>query len=266
MSPAARSSSTPSQQRSSAARPLTPSWRRFGRGLCWTTLAITLVLTAAFAGWRVLAAADFGYPVAYKLLDIEDTIATYGPQNELRPGFDTTSEDERARIFGAIAAAVRADGMGLDSIRYSLPGGRTLPVLTAPEIQHLQDVAALVSAFERVGWTAAALAAALLGLAWSRRWLAPSTGRFTRGVSAGAFAVSLAVLALGPVRTFYWLHEQVFPPEHEWFFWYQESLMSMLMQAPNLFGVIAVAWLVLTLVLAVGAWAGAARLLARRAS
>ncbi|MDZ7747429.1 MAG: hypothetical protein U5K43_00040 [Halofilum sp. (in: g-proteobacteria)] len=74
------------------------------------------------------------------------------------------------------------------------------------------------------------------------------------------------MFAVGPVDLFYWLHEQVFPPDHQWFFHYQESLMSMMMRAPDLFGAIAVLWLALTLVVgATIAW-GIGRILQRRAA
>ena len=36
------------------------------------------------------------------------------------------------------------------------------------------------------------------------------------------------------------MHEWVFPAEHQWFFYYQESLMTVLMKAPDLFGAIAI--------------------------
>tara|TARA_Y100000588_G_scaffold356149_1_gene412087 strand:- start:498 stop:764 length:267 start_codon:yes stop_codon:yes gene_type:complete len=55
------------------------------------------------------------------------------------------------------------------------------------------------------------------------------------------------VFALGPKQVFYWFHIKVFPEGHQWFFYYQESLMSTLMKAPDLFGFIAVLIAVLTL-------------------
>lgn len=126
--------------------------RRLARGGFWCLLGAAVVVSALFAAWRVLAVADFGYPIAYELLDIDRTIATYGPENDRRPAFHTTSEADRERIFAAIAEAVRADGRGLEAITYPLPSGDSAQLLTAAEIQHLRDVAALVSRFERVGW------------------------------------------------------------------------------------------------------------------
>jgi hypothetical protein len=51
----------------------------------------------------------------------------------------------------------------------------------------------------------------------------------------------------------------VFPEGHQWFFYYQDSLMSTLMKAPYLFGYIALALLVLTLALLTALLAAASR-------
>src|SRR5690606_20238475 len=52
--------------------------------------------------------------------------------------------------------------------------------------------------------------------------------------------LALTVLLIGTTKVFYWLHIKVFPDEHEWFFFYQDSLMTTLMKAPDLFGFISV--------------------------
>ncbi len=57
------------------------------------------------------------------------------------------------------------------------------------------------------------------------------------------------VILIGPVKVFYQLHEWVFPDNHQWFFYYQESLMTILMKAPDLFGGIAILLIVLATVL-----------------
>jgi hypothetical protein len=44
------------------------------------------------------------------------------------------------------------------------------------------------------------------------------------------------------------MHVWVFPADHQWFFYYQDSLMSTLMKAPYLFGYIAVALVALATV------------------
>jgi hypothetical protein len=68
------------------------------------------------------------------------------------------------------------------------------------------------------------------------------------------------VLAIGPRRVFYRMHEWVFPPENPWFFYYQDSLMSTMMKAPHLFGAIAPVLLALGLLLYAGLLFAAARL------
>jgi hypothetical protein len=76
----------------------------------------------------------------------------------------------------------------------------------------------------------------------------PGAGRMFF-LTTGAVLLSAAlVLVSGPRRVFYALHEQVFPPDNQWFFFYQDSLMSTMMKAPFLFGYIAVALVVLALI------------------
>ncbi len=223
----------------------TPLVRRTTFAIRWFLLALAVIIASLFLTWRVLAAADFAYPWFHQLLDIEATVAEYGPRNERRPGFERTDADERARLFGAIVDAVRADGRGLRGIVYHTSAGREIgPLLTEAEIRHLQDVASLVTRFERIGWLSLVLVPLLAAVAAVRRETPPSASGLLAGLGGIVAATAVLVLLLGPVQVFYWLHERVFPPDHQWFFWYEESLMSMLMQAPNLFGAIAVLWLV----------------------
>jgi hypothetical protein len=62
-------------------------------------------------------------------------------------------------------------------------------------------------------------------------------------------ALIAAVLIIGSKKVFYYLHTWIFPPEHPWFFYYQDSLMTTLMKAPDLFGLIAALLLALWLLL-----------------
>ncbi|MDZ7829318.1 MAG: DUF1461 domain-containing protein [Halofilum sp. (in: g-proteobacteria)] len=234
--------------------------------LRWILLVLTVLVASLFVTWRLLAAFDFAYPWLHGLLDIEATVAEYAPRNEQRRGFERTDVAEHARLFGAIVDAVRDHGTGLDGIIYRTPEGEPLGrLLTAAEIQHLQDVARLVSAFERLGWMSLVLAIALGVAAGLRRERPPSPIALLSGFGVVIAAGTAVVFLLGPVEVFYWLHTRVFPPDHQWFFWYEESLMSTLMQAPNLFGAIAVIWLVPALLLAAGLLAALIHYLDRRA-
>lgn len=58
-------------------------------------------------------------------------------------------------------------------------------------------------------------------------------------------AIGAVLLIVGPEKVFNQLHIWVFPDDHQWFFYYQDSLMSTMMFAPHLFGWIGLAWTIL---------------------
>jgi len=68
------------------------------------------------------------------------------------------------------------------------------------------------------------------------------------------------VFSIGPENVFNQLHIWVFPKENEWFFYYQDSLMSTLMLAPTLFGWIASALVVLAAIFWTGIVIGLVRI------
>jgi len=218
---------------------------RVARGLLRVAYAFLLWPAALWLAWLLLARVDFLYPAAYRLLDIPATLATYVPHNRHgRQDFIYTDAAEHARLFAAMAHAIRHGGEGLEELRYRDPQGRELGrLLTLDELTHLRDVAQLVEAGERagllafIGWLALTI---VLGLG---RIPLPSTKRLLIASLTLLALMAGVLLALGPVEVFYAWHRWVFPPGHPWFFYYQDSLMSSLMQAPNLFGVIAAAWL-----------------------
>ena len=45
------------------------------------------------------------------------------------------------------------------------------------------------------------------------------------------------------------MHEMVFPDDHQWFFYYQDSLMTTLMKAPDIFFAIGAVWAILASVI-----------------
>ncbi|MFW5970195.1 MAG: DUF1461 domain-containing protein, partial [Halofilum sp. (in: g-proteobacteria)] len=211
--------------------------------LYWSVFAGALLVAGLFVSWRALVGFDFAYPVWHEVLGIGDTIARYAPENRWRQGFEQTTPIERARLFAAIVDAVHADGRGLAELRYHDPEGRELDrLLRAPEIVHLRDVARLIRWFETTGIAALALVFMLTAEARWRRRVLPPVRRLLAGAGILLAVIATALLAIGPVNAFYGLHELVFPADHQWFFWYEDSLMSMMMQAPNLFGAIAAVW------------------------
>ncbi|MEO1750836.1 DUF1461 domain-containing protein [Thiofaba sp. EF100] len=221
------------------------------RGLAIAAYGLLLWLAALWLAWLLLAKVDFLYPMAYRLIDIPATLNTFVPQNRHgRQDFIRTDAAEHARLFAAIAEAVRHGGQGLEGLRYHDPQGRELGrLLTADEVTHLRDVAHLIETGERAGLLALAGWGGLALLLSLGRVPVPQAGRLLAGSLAGLALLAGALLALGPVEVFYAWHRWVFPPDHPWFFYYQDSLMSSLMQAPNLFGFIGALWLGASLML-----------------
>lgn len=234
--------------------------RRRGRGHLWLLLPAA-ALAALWLSWRCLALVDFLYPAFYGPLEIGQHIDRFGPQNRYRSGFETTSRGERVRLFGAIVDAIHESGRGLESLEYRDAEGRAIDrLLREPEILHLQDVARLIDRIAPVGWLAAAWTAVHMLLIRALAWPVPRLRRLLAASLGAAAAAAVLVLASGPKSVFYWLHDLVFPPENPWFFYYQDSLMSTMMKAPDLFGAIAVVLLLLGLLLYAGLLLAARRL------
>lgn len=218
------------------------------------------LLASLYLAWRALAAADFLYPLWYDVAGIGAHIDRYAPQNRYREGFGETSRAERIALFAAIGRAVRDDGHGLEALGYTDAAGRARTLLRPPEIVHLQDVARLIRVLERAGLAACLLFGVTVAWLRGRHRVLPPLGRLLGWTALGVTAAVALVLALGPREVFYHFHVWVFPDGHQWFFYYQDSLMSTMMKAPYLFGYIAAALLALTLPLLAALLVAAARL------
>jgi hypothetical protein len=234
--------------------------RRPGSAHLWLLLPAA-ALASLWLAWRCLAMVDFLYPVFYEALDIHGHIQEFGPQNRYKAGFEDTTREERFRLFGAVVDAIHASGEGLEELSYHAPDGRAVDRLfRAPEVGHLHDVARLVGRIAPVGWLAVAWVGLHLALIRVRRWRVPPLGRLLGASLLATAAGTVAVLLAGPRKLFQWFHEVAFPPDHPWFFYYQDSLMSTFMKAPDLFGAIAVALVALGLVFYAAVLWGASRL------
>lgn len=201
-------------------------------------------LAALWLAWRSLAAVDFLYPVFYDRIGVHEHIEEFAPQNRYKRGFEATTPAERQRLFAAIVDSIHRSGEGLAELAYRDPAGRPVDrLLRPPEVGHLRDVARLLDRLLPAG--ALAMAWVVVHLVLMRRlgWTMPPLRRLL-GLSLAAVAAGVVlVLLAGPRRVFAWAHDLVFPPDHPWFFYYQDSLMSTFMMAPYLFGAIAVVML-----------------------
>lgn len=226
--------------------------------------ALLGLVASIYVAWALLAAGDFLYPLWHDVADIDRTVERYGPMNRYRSGFEHTTKAERVRLFGALVDAIHDDGQGLDELTYHDTDGRVLGrLLREPEIVHLQDVARLVDAFRIAGWTTLGAWLAVVAWRWRVRRPLPRTGPTAVAGMSVVAVLTVVVLLVGPVRVFYGFHEWLFPSDHQWFFYYQESLLTTMMRAPDLFGYIAAELLVLALAIWLAIVAAARRITAR---
>jgi hypothetical protein len=215
--------------------------------MLWAILLLAAVPASLLASWHLLVGAGFLYPLWYDVIGIDRTIAEYGPKNRYRDHFELTTRAERRRLFAAIVAAIHDGGRGLESLTYHDARGHPVaPLLRDPEITHLRDVSRLVDGLYRLGVGAALVW--LGALAWLRRLHLPPPPltRYLAVLGLAAAALALGVIAVGAKQVFYAVHTLIFPAGHPWFFYYEDSLMTMLMKAPDLFAAIAAEWLLLT--------------------
>lgn len=206
----------------------------------WMLFYLCQMLALALLAWHLLAQWSFAYRIGYQWVGIDKTIAQYAPLNRYRKDFEFTSAQEHWRLFAEITEAVQSGGKGLEQITYTLRNGQPETLMHAAEIVHLQDVAHLIDGFYRVGSVGWLVWLALLVVVYRRRLPLPAPRRVMQGWLAGVALLTMMVLLAGPQKVFYWLHTQVFPPGHQWFFYYQDSLMTTLMKAPDIFAFIAV--------------------------
>jgi hypothetical protein len=227
----------------------------FNRYLLWPLLLTGHFLAASLLAWQLLAQINFAYPLGYQLLDIKQHIQHYGPLNHYKPEFGQTTPKEHQQLFAEITDAVQNHGHGLAEISYRLPNGTQTPLMREAEVIHLQDVANLIDIFYLIGAVGFVIWLVLLAYSRQQKQHFPSLKKILIGFGLGLTVIAAGVLLIGSKAVFYWLHVQIFPDNHEWFFFYQDSLMTTLMKAPDLFGFITVILvLVFAVIWAVSVW------------
>ncbi|WP_082087025.1 lipoprotein intramolecular transacylase Lit [Teredinibacter purpureus] len=221
-------------------------WRtRLGLHVQALSFGLLTLIVAFTVSWVVLAKYDFMYGVWLDHGGIGQGIDTYGPQNRYKTGFGDTTRDERIRVFSEINSSVHRGGEGLADITYTSPSSDGVHVLLrSPEVIHLQDVANLIDVLFGVAFISVILWCGVSGYLLLVERSMPSLKQQSMAVLALTVPAIVLVLILGPTDVFNQFHIWIFPAGHEWFFYYQDSLMSTLMLAPTLFGWIAIALLV----------------------
>jgi uncharacterized membrane protein len=212
---------------------------RFVSYLIWPLIFVGQLLATSLLAWHLLAQIDFAYPAGYKLLGLDTHIAEFAPRNRYIHGFEFTHAKEHWSLFGQITHAVQNHGDGLEDIHFTLPNDTKIPLMHNAEIIHLQDVSNLIHQFYLAGIAGFFIWIIFLAIAYRRKLTFPSLRNIVLGFCGGIFVISAIVLSLGATQVFYWLHTKVFPEGHQWFFYYEDSLMTTLMKAPDIFAFIA---------------------------
>ena len=216
------------------------TYNKFITPISWVLYSLCGLIIAFLLSWLILAKFNFGYAWLHDTLKIQQHAEKYGPQNRYRKNFQFTNKQEKVRLFAQINSSIHNHGTGLSAIKYKHKNGRELgTLLHHAEIVHLKDVANLLDTLKVMAAIAFSTWAILVILFWRRTIPQPNFKQQIIGITAFVALASLLVILMGPVTVFYAFHEWIFPENHKWFFYYQESLMTILMKAPDLFGAIA---------------------------
>lgn len=210
-------------------------------------ISISLFFVSFYVAWSISAVSNFFYPVWYEVLSLDSAISQYAPSNKFKQGFENTSKQQHVELFSGIVTAIQNSGVGLEELSYTdTKRNVTDSLLTDAEVIHLKDVANLVSKFKYLAVIGFIVTLTVFLFMQLRSIpIAKFKCHLLGGLGTVLFLTSL-VLILGPKKIFYVGHELIFPDNNQWFFYYEESLMSTMMEAPALFGPIATQLLVLT--------------------
>lgn len=213
-------------------------------------LSTGLFCVCIYLAWQTSAATNFLYSVWYEVLDIDETISTYAPRNKNRQEFEQTSKQEQVRLFSGIVTGIQNKGEGLGELTYANSHGKVIDtLLTDAEVIHLNDVANLVSNFKHFAIIGGLIALIAFALMLVLKTKLANIKYHLIGAVGIIVTVVIFLQIVGPTKVFYAGHELIFPNNHQWFFYYEDSLMSTMMKAPVLFGPIACELLILTIAL-----------------
>jgi len=209
---------------------------------CFSLFVFTLGIS-----WKLNVFVNFGYQQFYPVLSIDETIEKYAPLNQFkRKDFVETNMQQHVDLFKDIVWSINHSGKGLAEITYRNKNNKEKQLLTNAEILHLEDVSILVDDLSKLWLINNILLILFLFYFYfqkqpilnrSKKWLLCTLTLF----------LVLSFSLFGFTRIFYYLHTVLFPDNHQWFFYYEESLMSTLMKAPDLFAAIALLILLLAI-------------------
>lgn len=220
------------------------------RYFLWGLYGLLAFIPALLLSWLCLSKVNFLYPLWYNIIGIDITVAQYGPLNRNRKYFELTTKKERVRLFSKISKAIHSPGYNLEGLIYHNSLGQPIDRLLTPlEIVHLKDVTRLVRIALNNGWITFGLWLITTIVVITSKFRIPLLRYIILWVLSSLITCIGLIAILGAKTLFYRLHQWIFPKDHPWFFYYQDSLMTTMMKAPDLFGYIAVEWILSTVLI-----------------
>ncbi len=220
--------------------------KTFQTYVLWMFYSLGSLLICFWLAWQLSAQVNFLYPVWYSVLEINQTIEQTMPKHLYKKEFIAIDSNEHHRLFAEIVTSLQNSGEGLDEISFYSSSGKQLgQLLTENEIVHLRDVAGLL---DILGWFCVAtfiFCLVVLGAIIIFCIAMPVLKKLLVSVFSLITVAVVLIILLGAKKFFSWLHAVVFPDNHQWFFYYEDSLMSTLMKAPYLFASISIQLLLL---------------------
>ena len=204
------------------------------------------VLLIIALSWLTLYKVNFFYGFWHDHGGIAQTIEYFSPKNKHISNFEHTTKAERIRVFKHISYAVHIDASELNAITFkTAKSGQAQRFLHQREIIHLIDVSHAINTLYII--LIFGVSCWLYSLRYYLRHNIKLPSRKVQLLSMAILVglVGICIVLIGPEALFYWFHQVIFPENHQWFFYYEDSLMSTLMSAPDLFGWIAFEWLIL---------------------
>ncbi len=214
--------------------------------LCNIILALLLLLLSFYTSWMIASKNNFFYDKLYYRLEIKKHINKYSLRNSNyeRRYFYFSDDQTRMSIFREIVFAINHKGKNLNEIYFN-DKGKKIKFLTKPEIEHLEDVAKLVNFMKMLAIISFFLFIPLIII--MKKYKIEIFGLKKNVLSVFVFISILLTIfyLIGFKKVFYFFHE-IFFKNSQWFFYYEDSLMTTLMKAPDIFGYISLILLVLT--------------------
>lgn len=218
--------------------------------ILWLLCCISLLVFSLGLSWQVNKSADFFYGFWYQQLNIEQTITSYVPDNTFgKQDYAETTTQQRIDNFSEIVTEIHNNGEQLALLSYVNKNQQIKTLLTSAEIIHLEDVSQLIHKLTLVSVGNFIMLFILVGVIFKKKLCLPNRRDQLFSVVLPSLLLLLLLMLFGFTELFYYLHTIVFPDNHQWFFYYQESLMSSLMKAPDLFAGISVTLIVIALLI-----------------